>query len=137
MKKRDKIIYWISTIWLALGMTATGIQQLLKVQLEGALSPPGVYGITQLGYPVYFLSLLGVWKILGVTALLIPKFPIVKEWAYSGFFFLLTAAVYSHIAVGHPAGELFPSLLLLILTVLSWYFRPAGRKLVLVNQSAQ
>jgi hypothetical protein len=53
MTKRNKIIYWIATVWLALGMSATGIQQLLKVQLEEALAPPGVYGITQLGYPVY------------------------------------------------------------------------------------
>lgn len=55
MTKRNKIIYWIATIWLSLGMLATGIQQLLKVQLEGAVAPPGVYGITQLGYPGFFL----------------------------------------------------------------------------------
>ena len=134
MKKRDKIIYWISTVWLAAGMLATGVQQLMKVQLEGALSPPGVYGITQLGYPVYVLTIIGVWKILGVVALLIPKFPLLKEWAYAGIFFLLTAAIFSHIAVGHPLKELFPSLLLLVLTVLSWYFRPANRKLTtLIN----
>ena len=134
MTKRNKIIYWISTIWLALGMLATGIQQLLKVQLEEALAPPGVYGITQLGYPVYLLTILGVWKILGVVVLLITKFPLLKEWAYAGFFFLLTGAVYSHIAVGHPASELFPALLLLVLTVASWYFRPADRKIISLDQ---
>jgi uncharacterized membrane protein YphA (DoxX/SURF4 family) len=133
MKKRDKIIYWISTVWLSLGMAATGIQQLLKVNLEGALSPPGVYGIKQLGYPVYLLTLLGIWKILGVIALLIPKFPLLKEWAYAGFFFLLTGAIYSHIAVGHPAKELFPSALLLVLVVVSWYFRPMNRKIISAN----
>ena len=79
MTKRNKIIYWISTIWLALGMLATGILQLLKVEAEGALAPPGVYGITHLGYPVYFLTILGIWKIMGVVALLIPKFPLLKE----------------------------------------------------------
>jgi len=134
MTKRNKIIYWISTIWLALGMIATGIQQLLKMEVEGALAPPGVYGITELGYPVYFLTIIGVWKILGVVALLIPKFPLLKEWAYAGFFFLMTGAAYSHIAVGHSASELFPSLLLLTLTVVSWYFRPADRKIISVNQ---
>ena len=134
MKKRDKIIYWISTVWLALGMLATGVQQLMKVQLEGALSPPGVYGITQLGYPVYVLTILGVWKLLGVVALLIPKYPLLKEWAYAGVFFLLSGALFSHIAVGHPMMELFPSVLLLVLTSLSWYFRSAERKLVLANQ---
>lgn len=130
--KTTKIIYWISTLWLASGLAATGVQQLMKVQLEGALSPPGVYGIVQLGYPVYILSLLGIWKLLGVIALLIPKFPLVKEWAYAGIFFLLTGALFSHIAVDHPAKELFPSFLLLLLTGLSWYFRPAGRKLISV-----
>ena len=32
MKKRNKIIYWIATIWLALGMVSTGIVQLFKVK---------------------------------------------------------------------------------------------------------
>jgi hypothetical protein len=71
---------------------------------------------------------------LGVAALLITKFPLLKEWAYAGFFFLLTGAVYSHIAVGHSASELFPALLLLILTVVSWYFRPADRKIISAYQ---
>ena len=129
MSKRNKIIYWIATIWLALGMVATGVQQLLHLPVEGALAPPGVYGITQLGYPVYFLTILGSWKILGVVALLVPRSPLLKEWAYAGFFFLLTGAVFSHIAVGHAMAELFPSILLLALTVVSWQFRPEERKL--------
>ncbi|MFZ1687743.1 MAG: DoxX family protein [Flavobacteriales bacterium] len=129
MTKRNKIIYWVATIWLALGMVATGIQQLLHLPVEGALAPPGVYGITQLGYPVYFLTILGVWKLLGVLALLVPKFPLVKEWAYAGFFFLLIGALFSHIATHHSAAELFPSLLLLVMTALSWYFRPDDRRI--------
>jgi hypothetical protein len=75
MTKRNKIIYWISTIWLASGMLSTGTLQLFKVKAEGAVVPPRVYGITHLGYPIYFLTILGVWKIFGVVALLIPKFP--------------------------------------------------------------
>ncbi len=130
MTKRNKIIYWIATIWLALGMLATGTLQLLKVQAEGALAPPGVWGITQLGYPIYFLTILGIWKILGVLALLIPKFPLLKEWAYAGFFFAMSGAAFSHIAMGDPLNEIFPSLLLLLLTVASWYFRPADRKII-------
>jgi len=124
MSKRKRIIYWIATLWLSLGMLATGVQQLFKMQLEGALAPPGVWGISKLGYPVYFLTLLGVWKILGVTALLAPRFPLLKEWAYAGFFFLMSGAIFSHIAVGHSFIEIFPSLLLLILTMVSWYFKP-------------
>lgn len=134
MEKRNKIIYWISTVWLASGMLSSGILQLFKAKAEGTLSPPGVYGITHLGYPVYFLTILGVWKILGVVTLLLPKFPLQKEWAYAGFFFVASGAVFSHIACGDSFKEIYPSLLLLILTAVSWYFRPAGRKIILVNQ---
>ena len=133
MTKR-KIIYWIATVWLALGMLATGTLQLFRAKAEGALAPPGVYGIMHLGYPVYFLTIIGVWKILGVAALLIPRNPLLKEWAYAGFFFLMSGALFSHIAVGDLVTEIIPSLLLLILTVVSWYFRPADRKIISVNQ---
>jgi len=80
------------------------------------------------------LQILGIWKILGVVAVLIPKFPLLKEWAYAGFFFAMSGAIFSHIAVGDPVKEIFPSLLLLILTVVSWYFRPADRKIISANQ---
>jgi hypothetical protein len=134
MTKTKKIVYWISTLWLALGMVSTGAVQLLKVQSEGALAPPGVYGMTHLGYPVYLLTLLGLWKMAGVIAVLVPRFPVVKEWAYAGFFFMMSGAIYSHIANGDPLTSLFPSLLLLVLTLVSWYFRPTGRTLISVNQ---
>jgi hypothetical protein len=73
---------------------------------------------------------------LGVVALLIPKFPLLKEWAYAGFFFAMSGAVFSHSAVGDPAREVFPGLLLLILTLVSWHFRPADRKIIAVTQSS-
>jgi len=123
--RAGKIIYWIATSWLALGMLSTGMIQLFK-EKGGA---GGVDSITHLGYPVYFLTLLGVCKILGVIALLIPKFPLLKEWAYAGFFFAMSGAAFSHIASGNSINEIFPSLLLLILTVVSWHFRPADRKI--------
>ena len=129
MTKRNKIIYWIATIWLALGMLSTGAVQLFKAK-EGQ---GGVEMITHLGYPVYLLTLLGIWKILGVVAVLIPKFPLLKEWAYAGLFFVMSGAIFSHVASGDSISEIFPSLLLLILTVVSWYFRPADRKIILVN----
>jgi hypothetical protein len=59
---------------------------------------------------------------------------LLKEWAYAGFFFIMCGAIFSHIAVGDPVKEILPSLLLLILTAVSWYFRPANRKMVLIHQ---
>lgn len=130
MTKRNKIIYWIATIWLALGMLSTGVVQLIKAK-EGQ---GGVDMITHLGYPTYLLTIIGIWKILGVVALLIPRNPLLKEWAYAGFFFIMTGALFSHIALGDPVVELIPSVLLLALTITSWYFRPTDRKLILVRQ---
>ncbi|QEC68526.1 DoxX family protein [Panacibacter ginsenosidivorans] len=127
MAKRNKIIYWIATIWLALGMVSTAAVQLCKAK-EGQ---GGADMIAHLGYPVYLLTLLGAWKILGVVAVLIPKFPLLKEWAYAGFFFIMSGAIFSHIALGDSVKEILPALLLLALTVVSWYLRPAGRKIIL------
>jgi uncharacterized membrane protein YphA (DoxX/SURF4 family) len=124
MTKTTKIIYWVATIWLSLGMLSTGVVQLLK----GKTGAGGVDSITHLGYPAYFLTILGIWKVLGVIAVLIPKFPVLKEWAYAGFFFAMSGAIFSHIASGSPVSEIFPSLLLLVLTVISWYLRPADRR---------
>ncbi len=127
MTKRNKIIYWIATIWLALGMLSSGIVQLLQLKEE-------VDMMTHLGYPLYFLTTLGIWKILGVIAILLPKFALLKEWAYAGFFFAMSGAIFSHLANGDSAKELFGPLLLLILTFVSWYFRPIDRKIISVNQ---
>lgn len=123
MKKRNKIIYWITTGFLSFGMLAGGVQQLL--QIGGYVDI-----VSQLGYPVYMLSILGAWKILGVIAILTPKFPLVKEWAYAGFFFAMSGAAASHISAGQPFTEAIPSLILLTVTVLSWYFRPESRKMI-------
>ena len=127
MKKRNKIIYWIATVWLSLGMLSTGTVQFLHTDEEVEL-------MTRLGYPAYFLTIIGVWKILGVVAVLIPKFPLLKEWAYAGFFIAMSGAISSHLINGSEAKEIFGPTLLLILTMVSWYFRPADRKLILVNQ---
>ncbi len=135
MTKTRKIVYWIATLWLSLGMTSTGIVQILKT--KGQTGPGGLDSVvTHLGYPTYFLTLIGICKLLGVIAILVPKFPLLKEWAYAGFFFLLMGAIVSHIAVGQPVVEAIPSAFLLVLGVLSWYLRPASRKIISVNQPA-
>lgn len=130
MTRTHKIIYWVATVWLALGMTATGIGQLANAQGQG-----GADMIARLGYPTYILPILGVWKILGVFAVLAPKFPLVKEWAYAGFFFIMTGAIFSHVAVGESMVEALPALLLMVLTVISWYFRPASRRVAPMIES--
>lgn len=122
MSKTKKIIYWISTLWLSLGMVSTGIVQLMK-------NEDVLVQMNKLGYPVYFLTIIGVWKFLGVIAVLIPKYVILKEWAYAGFFFLMTGAIISHFAVSDPAKEFFGPSLLLVLIITSWYTRPESRKL--------
>jgi uncharacterized membrane protein len=122
MTKRNKIIYWVSTIWLASAMLASGVQQIFQTKGFVDIMIP-------LGYPLYFLTILGVWKVLGAVAVLIPKYPLLKEWAYAGFFFAMSGAIVSHLAVGASMVELIPSVTLLIMTIASWYFRPADRKI--------
>lgn len=121
MSKRNKVLYWIATVFLSIGMTAGGVQQLLQI---------GGYNkiVTSLGYPLYLLSIIGAWKLLGVIAILIPKFPLLKEWAYAGFVFVLSGAIISHLAVGQSIADCIPALVLLLATIASWHFRPANRK---------
>jgi hypothetical protein len=125
--KVNKIIYWVATIWLALGMASTGVVQLIKMDSEVTM-------MNELGYPVYFLTIIGIAKMLGVLAILVPKFPILKEWAYAGFFFLMSGAVISHLIIADEPKSIFGPALLLVLTLVSWHFRPADRKSVSVNR---
>jgi hypothetical protein len=127
MKKINKIIYWIATALMAVGMLQSGIFAVIR-------SKQWVDLVTNLGYPVYFLTILGVWKILGVIVILIPRFKLIKEWAYAGFFFAMTGALFSHIAIGDfgfksIAGPVFQ----LLFIILSWYFRPLDRKINIAN----
>jgi uncharacterized membrane protein YphA (DoxX/SURF4 family) len=126
MSKRKKVIYWIATIWLSLGMVSTAIVQLMGGKDEKEM-------MAHLSYPIYFLTIIGIWKILGTITVLIPKFTLLKEWAYAGFFFAMFGAAISHIIVGDGAKDILPSVLLLVLTITSWYFRPAARRVVSVN----
>ncbi|MBP7512619.1 MAG: DoxX family protein [Bacteroidia bacterium] len=123
MTKRNKIIYWVATLWLSLGMVSSGIIQIMQMEEE-------VEKMKIMGYSKYFITIIGVWKILGVIAILVPKFPLVKEWAYAGFFFVMSGALVSHIVMNDPAIEFFGPSLLLVLIVVSWYMRPADRKLI-------
>jgi uncharacterized membrane protein YphA (DoxX/SURF4 family) len=125
MAKAKKIIYWVATIWMSLGMTSSAFVQLLDVKEQ-------VEMMAHLGYPAYFARILGVWKLLGVVTILAPRLPLLKEWAYAGFFFVASGAAISHIVSGDGIGDLLPALLLVTLTVVSWYTRPESRRITSV-----
>jgi uncharacterized membrane protein len=121
--KIKKTFYWITTIFLCIAMLAGGIQQML--QIGGYVD----IVVNQLGYPKYFLSIIGTWKVLGVIALLLPGFPRIKEWAYAGFFFVMSGALISHIAMKQSFGEMMPSIILLMVIIASYFLWQAKQKL--------
>lgn len=127
MEKRKLIWYWIVTAILSFSIFFGGLAQALQLKET-------VQGFKPLGYPNYFISLIGIWKMLGVIAILIPKFKLLKEWAYAGIFFVMSGAVISHIASNDVSVQIIAPFLLAILTVLSWYLRPVNRKIILANQ---
>lgn len=101
-------------------MLASGVQQLFDVGGFRAI-------MESLGYPDYFSKIIGGWKILGVLAILIPGRALLKEWTYAGFFFVTSGAIVSHLFTHNSIIEIIGPLLLLVMTVLSWYFRGAAR----------
>jgi hypothetical protein len=114
--------YWGATILIASAFLSGGV-----VYLAGAEIP--VRGIVELGYPGYFVTLLGGWKVLGGLVLLAPGLPRVKEWAYAGIAFDLIAAAFSYAALGRALVKVIVPLVLLAITVVSWQFRPPSRML--------
>ncbi|MFD1629713.1 DoxX family protein [Pseudopedobacter beijingensis] len=121
MEKTKHTTYWIITGLLCLSLSG-GIGQLLQVKEV-------VEGFAPLGYPTYFISIIGFWKIMAIIALLVPKFPLLKEWAYAGIVFAMTGASISHIVSGSELFHIIAPLIIVILAVVSWYLRPASRKL--------
>ena len=120
--KTKTYIYWASTALVALDFLAGGITNLAR-------PPMVVEGMAHLGYPAYFASILGFWKVLGAVALVAPRFPRVKEWAYAGIMFDLTSAAISHGVVGDGAGHVIAPLVFVALTLSSWALRPTSRTL--------
>ena len=124
MAKRNKIIYWISTALLSFGMLGSGLQQIFH-------SKEMVDLVFPLGYPLYFLYIIGTWKILGVITILMPGFKLAKEWAYAGFFFVMTGALVSHLASGdNSIKAIIGPFMQTVFIILSWYFRPVNRKII-------
>jgi hypothetical protein len=120
------ILYWIMTGLVAFFIGGGGLSQI--AQYWG--NPHGV--VPLLGYPMYFFAILGFWKFLGALAILAPRFPLLKEWAYAGIFFDLTGAALSCAAVGGYGAYGFHVLAPLIITgftLASWALRPPSRTL--------
>ena len=119
--KRRSISYWVVTGMVAFFIGSGGLAELARV-------PGNIEGLVRLGYPEYFATIIGFWKVLGAIAILVPGFPRLKEWAYAGIFFNMTGAaatgVFTHSAAWHVAVDL----VLASLTVASWALRPASRR---------
>jgi uncharacterized membrane protein YphA (DoxX/SURF4 family) len=113
--------------WVATGLT--GFAFLAGGAMDLSRSPQVLEGMAHLGYPGYFAAILGAWKIAGAIAVLAPRFPRLKEWAYAGMAFDLTGAALSHASSGDDAGKIITPLVLLGIVAASWALRPASRKL--------
>ncbi len=113
--------YWLATVPVAAELALGGVWDIARLPFVRDL-------VTHLGYPSYFLVLLGTWKVLGAVALLVPGRPVLKEWAYAGAFFTYTGAIVSHLTTGYDVGEAGLLAVMTALTVLSWALRPASRR---------
>lgn len=121
MKNKKIIAYWIATILMSFGMLGSGFSQIFMADDMLAL-------VGSLGYPDYFLYIIGIWKVLGVIVVLLPGLKLIKEWAYAGFFFTMTGAFISHLACNHGFQELIGPFMQTIFIGFSWYLRPENRK---------
>ncbi len=117
------VTYWIFTVLAALLFAVPGAALLFRL-------PHFTADITRLGYPGYFLTILGVWKLLGVIAILWPGLPRLKEWAYAGMIFDLSSAVISRTVMGGDTFKMVPPVLVGMIVIVSWRLRPAGRALM-------
>jgi hypothetical protein len=124
------IVYWLLTVVVAFELAAGALWDLLGIEFVRVV-------MVHLGYPLYLLIILGAWKIPGALALLIPRFPRVKEWAYAGAFFDYTGAAASHLLVGGRADQWAGPLILAAVTLASWALRPASRRLPRLTPAAE
>jgi len=130
MKARAKAIaYWAATGMIVFAMFSGGVAELTH-------RPETINGMKELGYPVYFIMIIGFWKLLGSAALLAPGLPRVKEWAYAGIFFNMTGAAVSHVVNHSVRWHVGVTLSLAAITIASWALRPASRTLVASRPAA-
>lgn len=126
---RKAISYWVSTTVVVFELLAGGVTDLVHGRTVLVVGEPVVEVMARLGYPVYLLRILGVWKLLGAVALLVPRFPRLKEWTYAGTFFEMTGAITSEVGCGEKTINLVWACIVTVLTLVSWALRPPGRTL--------
>jgi uncharacterized membrane protein YphA (DoxX/SURF4 family) len=113
--------YWVTTVLVAWELAMGGVWDVLRISYVREV-------MTHLGYPTYFLVILGVWKMPGAVALLVPRFPRLKEWAYAGAIFNYTGAAASHLAVGDSLGKVAGPAIYACIALASWALRPSTRR---------
>ena len=116
------IVYWTATCLFCALLGLSGLAYLARVEFFAE-------NLAKLGYPPYFVTILGAAKVLGVIALLAPGRPLLKEWAYAGFAFDLIGATASHAFAGDPIGESVRPSIVLLLCAASYLLRPQARRL--------
>lgn len=114
--------YWASTTITAFVLLTGGAAYLFRADEP-------LRGMGELGYPGYFVTILGAWQVLGGLAILAPRFARLKEWAYAGIAFDLTGAAFTHFSMGHSTGKVIVPLVILVVAAASWALRPASRTL--------
>ena len=128
--KTKTVLYWVTTSLVA-------SELLWGAEWDLTRQPHVVAVFVHLGYPLYLLTILGVWKVLGGMVLLVPRFTRLKEWAYAGAFFEMSGALLSHVARGDPASEFGVPLAFSVLTLTSWALRPPERTLGTLFQARE
>jgi hypothetical protein len=116
------VAFWLATLFVAMNQLWAGVTDVLHAQ-------PLFRIALHLGYPPYFSTMLGIWKLLAAVALLAPRRPLLKEWAYAGLFFDFSAAIVSHAAVGDAAVAFIGPIASIAALFGSWYLRPQSRRL--------
>ncbi|RZQ62314.1 DoxX family protein [Amycolatopsis suaedae] len=121
-KRIRPVAFWVTTFPVVFELAAGSVWNLLTIDwIEIQLN--------HLGYPHFFAYLLGAWQVAAAVAIIVPGFPLLKEWAYAGTFFLWSGAVLSHLIAGDGVLNWGPPLMFTVLAVASWALRPAGRRL--------
>jgi hypothetical protein len=120
------VAYWMATGVIAAELLVGGVYDVFQWPPAAA----ELFDATGLGLPRYFGMIIGTWKLLGAVALLVPRYPLLKEWAYAGFTFTMTGAIATNLAVGAAPDATVGAASVLLIGAASWWLRPTSRRLV-------